>query len=147
MNLNQGPKHDSISTIIQVFMKIGHREAVAYCESMSGFFTYLICSPTDRVGILRSVRSYLRSVQTLAGIGFVRGSGQMCALNESGELGSVLYDCAAHSDAISIFFYSKRHTITSLIDCSNKMLHRHHVFGCHLERLMLSGFSKEQSLA
>ena len=37
MNLNQGPKHDSISTIIQVFMKIGHREAVAFCESMSGF--------------------------------------------------------------------------------------------------------------
>ena len=37
MNLNQGPKHDSISIIIQVFMKIGHREAVAFCESMSGF--------------------------------------------------------------------------------------------------------------
>lgn len=94
----------------------------------------------DRVGILRSVRSYLRSVQTLAGIGFVRGSGQMCALNESGELDSVLYDFTAHSDTISIFFYSKRHTITSLIDCSNKMLHRHPVFGCHLERPMLSGF-------
>lgn len=70
----------------------------------------------DRVGILRSVRSYLRSVQTLSGVGFICGSGQMCAIDESGKLAPILYDHAAHSDAALIDFYSKRHTNYHLPD-------------------------------